>query len=87
MGDDATDHEKPMCCAPGVLTECTIMAMCRSGGRSAIAVNLLAQAGFKHDYNIVYGMVVVFSYFKSKSCYSNHSFDDTATNFGGFWSN
>ena len=56
MGDDATDHEKPMCCAPGVLTECTIMAMCRSGGRSAIAVNLLAQAGFKHDYNIVDGM-------------------------------
>jgi len=56
MGDDATDHEKPMCCAPGVLTEFTIMAMCRSGGRSAIAVNLLAQAGFKHDYNIVDGM-------------------------------
>ena len=30
--------------------------MCRSGGRSAIAVNMLAQAGFKHVYNIVDGM-------------------------------
>jgi len=30
--------------------------MCRSGGRSAIAVNLLAQAGFKNVYNIVDGM-------------------------------
>src|SRR5271157_12999 len=34
----------------------TLMMMCRSGGRSAIAVNLLAQAGFKHAYNIVDGM-------------------------------
>lgn len=34
----------------------TIMAMCRSGGRSAIAVNLLAQAGFKNVYNIIDGM-------------------------------
>ena len=34
----------------------TLMLMCRSGGRSAIAVNLLAQAGFKHVYNIVDGM-------------------------------
>jgi rhodanese-related sulfurtransferase len=34
----------------------TILAMCRSGGRSAIAVNLLAQAGFKNVYNIVDGM-------------------------------
>jgi rhodanese-related sulfurtransferase len=33
-----------------------ILAMCRSGGRSAIAVNLLAQAGFKHVYNIIDGM-------------------------------
>ena len=30
--------------------------MCRSGGRSAIAVNLLAQAGFRNVYNIVDGM-------------------------------
>lgn len=34
----------------------TIMAMCRSGGRSAIACNLLAQAGFKRVYNIIDGM-------------------------------
>jgi len=34
----------------------TILAMCRSGGRSAIAVNLLAQAGFRQVYNIVDGM-------------------------------
>jgi hypothetical protein len=34
----------------------TILAMCRSGGRSAIAVNLLAEAGYKHVYNIVDGM-------------------------------
>ena len=34
----------------------TIMVMCRSGGRSAIAVNMLAQAGFKHVHNIIDGM-------------------------------
>ena len=34
----------------------TLLLMCRSGGRSAIAVNFLAQAGFKHVYNIVDGM-------------------------------
>jgi rhodanese-related sulfurtransferase len=34
----------------------TLLLMCRSGGRSAIAVNMLAQAGFKHVYNIVDGM-------------------------------
>ena len=34
----------------------TLFVMCRSGGRSAIAVNLLAQAGFKHAYNITDGM-------------------------------
>ena len=33
-----------------------LIVMCRSGGRSAIAVNLLAQAGFKHVYNIIDGM-------------------------------
>jgi rhodanese-related sulfurtransferase len=33
-----------------------LMAMCRSGGRSAIAVNMLAQAGFKKAYNIIDGM-------------------------------
>jgi rhodanese-related sulfurtransferase len=34
----------------------TLLVMCRSGGRSAIAVNMLAKAGFKHAYNIIDGM-------------------------------
>ena len=34
----------------------TLMVMCRSGGRGAAAVNLLAQAGFKHAYNVTDGM-------------------------------
>jgi len=34
----------------------TIMVMCRSGDRSAIAVNLLAKAGFTNVYNIIDGM-------------------------------
>jgi len=34
----------------------TLMLMCRSGGRSAMACNFLAQAGFSHVYNIVDGM-------------------------------
>ena len=34
----------------------TILVMCRSGGRSAIAVNMLAKAGFEHVYNIIDGM-------------------------------
>jgi rhodanese-related sulfurtransferase len=33
----------------------TILIMCRSGGRSAMAVNLLAEAGFKNVYNITDG--------------------------------
>jgi rhodanese-related sulfurtransferase len=33
----------------------TILVTCRSGGRSAIAVNMLAQAGFKNVWNIVDG--------------------------------
>jgi rhodanese-related sulfurtransferase len=33
-----------------------LMVMCRSGGRSAIAVNFLAKAGFKNVYNIIDGM-------------------------------
>ncbi len=32
-----------------------ILIMCRSGGRSAMAVNLLAEAGFKNVYNITDG--------------------------------
>ena len=34
----------------------TIMVMCRSGGRSAMAANALAKAGFKNVYNIIDGM-------------------------------
>lgn len=34
----------------------TILAMCRSGGRSAHAVNLLARAGFTNVYTITDGM-------------------------------
>ena len=34
----------------------TIMVMCRSGSRSAMAVNLLAMAGFTRVYNITDGM-------------------------------
>ena len=34
----------------------TIFIMCRSGGRSAIGVNMLAKAGFKNVHNIVDGM-------------------------------
>jgi rhodanese-related sulfurtransferase len=34
----------------------TILVMCRSGGRSAIAVNLLAKAGFAQVHNIVDGV-------------------------------
>lgn len=33
----------------------TILIMCRGGGRSAIAVNKLAKAGFKNVYNITDG--------------------------------
>jgi rhodanese-related sulfurtransferase len=34
----------------------TILVTCRSGGRSAMAVNMLAQAGFTNVHNIVDGM-------------------------------
>jgi rhodanese-related sulfurtransferase len=34
----------------------TLLVMCRSGGRSAMAVNLLAAAGFKNVYNITDGL-------------------------------
>lgn len=34
----------------------TILVSCRSGGRSAMAVNLLATAGFTNVYNILDGM-------------------------------
>jgi rhodanese-related sulfurtransferase len=34
----------------------TVYVMCRSGGRSAMAVNALAAAGFTNVYNVVEGM-------------------------------
>ena len=34
----------------------TLLVMCRSGGRGAKAVNLLAEAGFKKVFNIIDGM-------------------------------
>jgi rhodanese-related sulfurtransferase len=34
----------------------TILVTCRSGGRSAMAVNALAKAGFMEAYNIIDGM-------------------------------
>jgi rhodanese-related sulfurtransferase len=34
----------------------TLLVMCRSGGRSAIAVNMLAKAGFNNVYQITDGM-------------------------------
>lgn len=33
----------------------TILVMCRSGSRSAAAVNIMAKEGFKHVYNIIDG--------------------------------
>jgi len=36
--------------------EDTILVMCRSGGRSAMAVNMLAEAGFTNVYQITDGM-------------------------------
>ena len=38
------------------LLDDTLMVMCRSGGRGAMAVNLLAKAGFRNVYNITDGM-------------------------------
>jgi rhodanese-related sulfurtransferase len=34
----------------------TLMLLCRSGGRSAMAVNILVQAGFTDAWNIIDGM-------------------------------
>jgi rhodanese-related sulfurtransferase len=34
----------------------TLLLMCRSGGRSALAVNMLANAGFEHVYQVLDGM-------------------------------
>jgi len=61
---DSKEKKFPMKPLPDFASRCsevankddTLMLMCRSGGRSAIAVNMLAQAGFKHVYNVVDGM-------------------------------
>lgn len=61
---DATKGEFPMKLAPDFVARVreaakpddTILAMCRSGVRSAIAANILAKAGFTKVYNIVDGM-------------------------------
>jgi len=61
---DSKEKKFPMKPLPDFASRCsevakkddTLMLMCRSGGRSAIAVNMLAQAGFRHVYNIVDGM-------------------------------
>ena len=61
---DAANHRFPMKPLPDFVArvkevatpEHTIMAMCRSGGRSAMALNVLAQAGFTRIYNILDGM-------------------------------
>jgi rhodanese-related sulfurtransferase len=34
----------------------TLLIICRSGGRSAMAVNMLAEKGFKDSYNVTDGM-------------------------------
>ena len=34
----------------------TILVMCRSGGRAALAVNVLAETGYQNVYNILEGM-------------------------------
>ena len=34
----------------------TVLVMCRSGGRSALAVNLLAKAGYTNVFNITDGV-------------------------------
>jgi rhodanese-related sulfurtransferase len=61
---DAAKKQFPMKLLPDFVSrvkevaksDTTLMVMCRSGGRSAIAANLLAQGGFKHVYNIIDGM-------------------------------
>ena len=61
---DATKGKFPMKLLPDFIARVsevaipgdTLYVMCRSGGRSAIAANMLAQAGFLHVYNIIDGM-------------------------------
>ncbi len=61
---DAAKAKYPMAPNPDFLPEVaklakptdTLLVTCRSGGRSAMAVNQLAQAGFKNLYNIIDGV-------------------------------
>jgi rhodanese-related sulfurtransferase len=61
---DATKQQFPMKPLPDFVSrvqgvakpDAMVMVMCRSGGRSAMAVNFLAQAGFKNVHNIIDGM-------------------------------
>jgi len=61
---DATKKQFPMRPLPDFVARVqkiarpddTLLVMCRSGGRSAMAVNMLAKAGFKNVYNITDGV-------------------------------
>ena len=50
MNPDFIDHVKEV-----FKPDDTVVAMCRSGGRSAFAINMLAKAGFTKLYNIIDG--------------------------------
>jgi rhodanese-related sulfurtransferase len=50
MNPDFIDHVKEL-----FKLDETIVAMCRSGGRSAFAINMLAKAGYTNIYNIIDG--------------------------------
>ncbi|MCW5879900.1 MAG: sulfurtransferase [Anaerolineae bacterium] len=50
MNPDFIDHVREV-----FKPDDTIVAMCRSGGRSAFAINLLAKAGFTKVWNIIDG--------------------------------
>ncbi len=50
INPDFIDHVKEL-----FNTDDTVAVMCRSGGRSAAAINMLAKAGFVNLYNIIDG--------------------------------
>jgi rhodanese-related sulfurtransferase len=60
---DAAKQQFPMTLLPDFVSRVsevaqpgdTLLVLCRSGGRSAIAVDLLAQAGFTQAHNVVDG--------------------------------
>jgi rhodanese-related sulfurtransferase len=61
---DASKRKLPMIANPDFLLHVkqiakpadTLLLICRSGGRSAQAVNLLAEAGFRNAYSVIDGM-------------------------------